>query len=145
MTTDATQTAAAATVSAVGAQFVGLPPPVVIACAVIGAVIHVWFTHSRDFTFSVRWVTVVAGLVLAYSAFGVLGSTIIVSIGHAPIPAGQAPDGVLVGTMRELCRFLALAPMWAIAGALSVSAGALLPWIKGWLGRRAKSDHGGAG
>ncbi len=108
--TDVVAPATAAAVGAASALAVSLPPPLVIACAAAGAVIHVWVSHSKDFALSVRWIAMACGLVLAYLAFALVGSTFIV---HGLLGA-------------ELARM----PMWATATALSLTAGVILPILK---------------
>jgi hypothetical protein len=107
---DVVSTVAAAGVGASSALATNLPPALVVVCAAGGAIIHVWVSHSKDFALSVRWVTMACGLVLAYLAFGVIGSTFIAF-------------GLLGANLAAM-------PTWATAAALSLTAGVLLPILK---------------
>jgi hypothetical protein len=111
---DSTSTAAAVSVGAVAGLAMDLPPPLVIMCAVAGAVVQVWSSHSKDFVFTTRWVAKVLGLVSLYAAFGLFGSVLIATVG---------PNYALTAGV-------AAAPLWALAGALSIFAGVLIVVVK---------------
>lgn len=118
---DVTAAVAAASAATAGASAAGLPPQGVLLCAAAGAVIGVWVSHADDAHMSWRWAVTSLGLVLAYAAFAVLGTTVLTAV----IPSYQilAP--------------LSHVPEWAIAGALSLSGFWVLPVLYGIVRRRA--------
>lgn len=118
---DVTAAAAAASAATAGASAAGLPPQGVLLCAAAGAVIGVWVSHADGADLSWRWAGASLGLVLAYMAFAVLGTSIITAV----IPS------------YEMLRPLARVPEWAIAGTLSLGGFWILPVLAGLLKRRA--------
>lgn len=121
---DTTSTAAAVTVGAAAGLAMNLPPPLVILCAVAGAVVQVWSAHSKDFVFTTRWVAKVLGLVGLYAAFGLFGSALIVTVG---------PNYTLTAGVAN-------APMWALAGSLSIFAGLIIMIIRKKFGVEGEKD-----
>lgn len=105
---------AAAAASATGALASGLPPTLVMVCAAIGAIISVWASESDQFDFTAKWALSVLGKVLLYAATGILGATFVVTAG---------PE-------YPVLQHLAKVPMWALAGAMSLAAVFLLPWMR---------------
>lgn len=118
---DVTAAAAAASAATAGASAAGLPPQGVLLCAAAGAVIGVWVSHADGADLSWRWAGASLGLVLAYMAFAVLGTSFITAV----IPG--------VAWMHPLSRV----PEWVIAGSLSLGGFWILPVLSGFLKRRA--------
>lgn len=118
---DVTAAAAAASAATAGASAAGLPPQGVLLCAAAGAVIGVWVSNADGADLSWRWAGTALGLVLAYAAFAILGTTVVTSV--IPSYPMLAP--------------LARVPEWAIAGTLSLSGFWVLPVLSGFLRRRA--------
>lgn len=118
---DVTAAAAAASAATAGASAAGLPPQGVLLCAAAGAVIGVWVSHADGAELSWRWAGASLGLVLAYMAFAILGTSFITAM----IPS------------YEWLRPLGRVPEWTIAGALSLGGFWILPVLAGLLKRRA--------
>lgn len=95
--------AAATGVATAAAVGVGLPPPLVIMCAMIGGLISAWLEHADDLELSARWATR--------------------AVAHAAI-ASCAGLAISSGALAVLPEYPHLAPIakiphWAMAGAIS--------------------------
>lgn len=128
---DVTAAAAAASVATAGASVAGLPPQAVILCAVAGAVIGVWVSHADGVTLSWRWALAAVGMVLAYTGFAILGTSVATAL--FPAYAITAP--------------LARIPEWAISGTLALGGWWVLPVMaaaaRRWVDRKSSSHGGG--
>lgn len=103
--------ALAASASAAGATATGLPPQMVLVCAVLGAIIGVWISRPAAADLTVRWLLGAVGLVAAYATAAVLATVI----------------GVPLLEHWEVTKPLAKTPLWAVAGALGLGGWWLWP------------------